>query len=186
MDSAPETRTSDWVSSALEQFEQRLLRYARRIVGEEDEARDVVQETFLRLCREDPATLNGRLAQWLYTVCRNRAVDIRRQRTQQRAVGGDDPLDGAFRISREPAPSEPAARGDALTVIRRELARLTENQQECIRLKFDDELSYSEISAITGLSSSNVGFLIHTGLKAVRERLRRSQRDEFPDRPPSA
>jgi RNA polymerase sigma-70 factor (ECF subfamily) len=48
---------------------------------------------------------------------------------------------------------------------------LPDNQREVIRLKFQQGLSYKEISAVTGLSVSNVGFLIHTGIKRVRENL---------------
>ena len=40
-----------------------------------------------------------------------------------------------------------------------------------IRLKFQHGLSYKQIAEVTQLSVSNVGFLIHTGLKALRERL---------------
>ena len=46
--------------------------------------------------------------------------------------------------------------------------RLPENQREVIRLKFQSDLSYKEISEITDLSVSNVGFLIHTGIKRLR------------------
>ena len=49
------------------------------------------------------------------------------------------------------------------------LASLPANQQEVLRLKFNGDLSYLEISRITSLSVSNVGFLIHTGLKTIRE-----------------
>lgn len=48
------------------------------------------------------------------------------------------------------------------------LERLPENQREVIRLKFQGDLSYKEISDVTGLSVSNVGFLIHTGIKRLR------------------
>ena len=51
------------------------------------------------------------------------------------------------------------------------LGDLPTNQKECIRLKFQDGLSYAEISEVTGLTSSNVGYLIHMGLKALRTRL---------------
>ena len=49
------------------------------------------------------------------------------------------------------------------------LDRLPDNQQEVIRLKFQNDLSYREISEITGLSVSNVGFLLHVGIKRLRE-----------------
>ena len=55
-----------------------------------------------------------------------------------------------------------------------QLERLPENQQEVVRLKFQNGLSYREISRITGHSESNVGFLLHTALKTIRERLEKS------------
>ncbi len=48
------------------------------------------------------------------------------------------------------------------------LELLTENQQEVIRLKFQNDLSYREIAEITGMTVSNVGVLLHTGLKKLR------------------
>jgi RNA polymerase sigma-70 factor (ECF subfamily) len=50
------------------------------------------------------------------------------------------------------------------------LAQLPSNQQECIRLKFQQGLSYQEISRITNLSVTNVGYLIHMGIKSLRAR----------------
>ena len=51
------------------------------------------------------------------------------------------------------------------------LATLPPNQQEVIRLRFQDGLRYREIAAVTQLSLSNVGYLIHTAIKTIRERL---------------
>ena len=51
------------------------------------------------------------------------------------------------------------------------LDRLSDNQREVIRLKFQQGLSYKEISAATGLTTGNVGFLLHTGLKRLRSML---------------
>jgi RNA polymerase sigma-70 factor (ECF subfamily) len=51
------------------------------------------------------------------------------------------------------------------------LGTLPANQQEVIRLKFQADLSYLEISQVTSLSVSNVGFLIHTGIKTIREKV---------------
>ena len=48
---------------------------------------------------------------------------------------------------------------------------LPENQQEVIRLKFQNGLSYREISHVTQLSVSNVGYLIHIAIKKIRKQL---------------
>ena len=70
-----------------------------------------------------------------------------------------------------PPPDEAVETQDTASRILECLSDLTDNQQECIRLKFQHGLSYREIAAVTKLSVSNVGFLIHTGIKKVRQRM---------------
>jgi RNA polymerase sigma-70 factor (ECF subfamily) len=48
-----------------------LLQYAMSIVGEIERARDIVQETFMRLHNQEQEAIEGHLSQWLFTVCRN-------------------------------------------------------------------------------------------------------------------
>ncbi len=156
-----------WIASVVARYESPLIRYAAQFTGDVDRARDVVQDAFLRLCREDRAQLDGHLAQWLFTVCRNRALDVRRKEKrmktmtdQQAAAQGNEGEQGRLLEQR-----------DALEQVQRVLSTLSENQQEVVRLKFQSGLSYREISEITELSVSNVGFLLHTALKKIRERL---------------
>ena len=47
--------------------------YATRLLRDAETARDVVQDTFLKLCASEFASIDGHLAEWLFTVCRNRA-----------------------------------------------------------------------------------------------------------------
>jgi RNA polymerase sigma-70 factor (ECF subfamily) len=147
-----------WIAEAVERFEIPLSRYAARLVRDEDRARDVVQDTFLKLCRQDRRAMDGDLGPWLYAVCRNRAVDVLRKER-----GEELPADVP-----EPAPPAPPAAAPDLGAALRGLSR---NQQEVIRLKFQQGLKYREIAAVTGLSVSNVGFLIHTGIKKLRAAL---------------
>ena len=51
------------------------------------------------------------------------------------------------------------------------LEELPKNQREVVYLKFHCDLSYKEISKVTKLSVSNVGFLMHTALKTIRQRV---------------
>ena len=51
------------------------------------------------------------------------------------------------------------------------MERLPENQRAVILMKFRDGMSYKEISEATGLTGGNVGFLIHTGIKRLRQLL---------------
>ena len=158
----------EWVRMAVEHYEGPLVRYAARITGDLDRARDVVQETFLRLCQQGRSRLDGHLAEWLYTVCRNQALDVRRKESRMNAMSV---AEMETCVSRDSVPSAQLERDESMSQVLGVLATLPENQQEVVRLKFQDGLSYREISQITGLSISNVGFLIHTGLKTVRQRL---------------
>ena len=69
----------------------------------------------------------------------------------------------------EAGPAELLARKEAAGFLLRILGNLPPRQQEVLQLKFQNGLSYQEISEITQLSVSNVGFLIHRGLKALRQ-----------------
>ena len=75
------------------------------------------------------------------------------------------------RESREPSPAAAAEQRENVSAIMRLLDTLPANQQEVIRLKFQNGLSYQEISRVTHLTVSNVGFLIHSAIKTIRQRL---------------
>ncbi|HUG92785.1 MAG TPA: sigma-70 family RNA polymerase sigma factor [Planctomycetaceae bacterium] len=159
---------AEWIGAALAEFERPLLRYAQRITRDAERARDVVQETFFRLCREQPADLDGHLAEWLFTVCRNKALDVARKEQRMTTLAQAGVVD---RASPECPPDELAESHDSAARILEILDTLPDHQQECIRLKFQGALSYREIAGVTGLSVSNVGYLIHVGLKAIRQQM---------------
>ncbi|HSR53357.1 MAG TPA: sigma-70 family RNA polymerase sigma factor [Acidobacteriota bacterium] len=158
---------TQWIEEAIDRFQGRLIRYAWRLLGDPEEARDVVQHVFCKLCREDPARLNGHLAPWLYTVCRNRALDV--LRFEQRFHDGKRPLDQ--RPGHEPSPLRRLEVREELSQIENLLEKLPRHKREVVLLKYDHGFSYRQISQITGLSESNVGFILHTVLKEVRGKL---------------
>ena len=159
---------SQFVRSAVSRFERPLLAYAQRIAPDADRARDAVQETFARLCDDPPGDVNGHLAEWLYAVCRSRWLD---QRRKEKRVKPMTEAHAESFASTSPDPASVTEQRDATSHVLQQLARLPANQQEVLRLKFQHGMSYREIATITGLSETNVGFLIHTGLKSLRERL---------------
>jgi RNA polymerase sigma factor (sigma-70 family) len=108
------------------------------------------------------------LKSWLFTVCRNRSLDLLRKDKNIQ------PLDDIrWKKVAGPGlqPDEQSVFDERLTEVMKMLERLTENQREVILLKFQQGLSYQEIEKVTGLTSGNIGFLIHTGLKRLRDLL---------------
>jgi RNA polymerase sigma-70 factor (ECF subfamily) len=108
------------------------------------------------------------LAQWLYTVCRNRALDICRKEKRMKSLSI---AEADSQPSRETSQESAAQQRDSYALVQRLLSHFPAHQQEVVRLKFQDGLSYREISSITALSVSNVGYLIHTAIQKVRQEL---------------
>jgi RNA polymerase sigma-70 factor (ECF subfamily) len=156
------------VLEALEHHERALVAYTTRLLGDVEQARDVVQDTFLKLCRQDPAGLEGRLAEWLYTVARNRALDVMRKEGRMSRLSEETA--GIFH-SREESPAERLEKRESAQLVLALIDSLPPNQREVVRLKFQHGFSYKEISRISGHSVSNVGFLLHVALRRIREQL---------------
>ncbi len=142
-----------------------LLRYATRLLGDRDRANDVVQDTFMRLMGQPVATIDGHAVEWLFTVCRHRALDVlRKEGRMSRFEEGQ-----VERVTaHEPRPGRALEEAETQAALLRLIDRLPPNQQEVIRLKFQNGFSYQEIARITQLSISNVGFLIHTAVARLR------------------
>ncbi|NUM52709.1 MAG: sigma-70 family RNA polymerase sigma factor [Candidatus Hydrogenedentes bacterium] len=158
-----------WVRETLDRYERPLVRYALRYAGDLESARDAVQDTFLKLCLADPAALNGKLAGWLFTVCRNRALDMRRK--ARRSV----PLDPAVERHIEspmPPPGAALEADESRSLVYDEINRLPANERETILLKFHDGLTYREISQITGTPVATINYRMHALLTRIAERLR--------------
>ena len=58
--------------------------------------------------------------------------------------------------------------------MRLSLESLDDRSRELVRLKFNEDLSYKEISACTGLNVGHVGYLLHHALKAIADELARN------------
>jgi RNA polymerase sigma factor (sigma-70 family) len=156
----------EFIEQALADYESPLIAYACTLLNDLDLARDVVQDTFLRLCQQDTEKVRDSLKPWLYTVCRNRAFDVLRKDKRTQPLGE---VQSKIILSPDLQPDENFSQQEQSNRLSTYLDRLPPNQREAIVLKFQQDLSYQQIHEITGHSISNIGFLIHTGLKRLRE-----------------
>ncbi len=160
------TTADELVEYALKEYESPLIGYAMTILKDLERSRDVVQDTFIRLYKQDVEKVKGGLKSWLYTVCRNRALDVLRK--EKRMISVDDEILG-LEASNVPAPDTATDNHERIAQLMTILEKLSDNQKEVILLKFQKGMSYDEISKQTGLTSGNIGFLLHNGLKKLRE-----------------
>ena len=165
---------------AMSDFEMPLTKYAVSILGDLEQARDVVQDTFLKLYRQDPEKVRQKVKSWLFTVCRNHCYDLikRNRRTSNLeedeisyiTSNDDNPfqvisfLEGRKEID------------EKIKILYSLIEELPSRQREVMRLKFQANLSYKEIAETIGISCSNVGFVMHSALKKLRE----DMKEKFP------
>jgi RNA polymerase sigma-70 factor (ECF subfamily) len=158
-----------WILAAVDRYERPLTLYAARFVGDAERARDVVQDAFLKMWQADREQIAGHLAQWLYTVCRNRALDEVRKDGRMTALDHSKAPPGEAKPAAGTEPSAAEQSGQVLEL----LGTLPPNQQEVVRLKFQGGLSYKQIAEVMDLTVSHVGVLIHTAVKSIRQQMER-------------
>lgn len=160
----------------LETFESRVLpaknklfRFALRFLRNEEEARDVVQEVFIRVW-------NGRHGieeiqnweAWCMRITRNLALDrIRLHNGRQ-----TEPIEKSYHIQHEAlSPHESAELAESMQKIRQIIGTLPEKQQQVIHLRDVEGYSYQEICDILEVDMSQVKVNLFRARNAVREKM---------------
>ena len=155
----------DWMECAIAEYEQPLLRYVQMFVKNAETARDIVQNTFMKMCEQQQPLESSQLKLWLFKVSRNGAIDVYRK---ERRMAGTELETNEVVGSRQAGPADLVERQDTHSAVMDEIATLSANQQEVLRLRFQSEFSYQEIADVTGLTKSNVGVLLHTAIKTLQ------------------
>ncbi len=158
-------RPTNWIEPILHRYERPLLQYAASLCPPGELARDIVQDTFVRLAQHGPLEADH-LAPWLFTVCRNRAHDLRRKEARMHPPTPPGPLPDPHHHD---TPSHALEQKETHARLLSLLEALPPAQREVLRLRFQGDLSYREIAEITELGVSHVGVLIHNGLRKLRQ-----------------
>ena len=157
-------------------LESPLLSYACRLVGELSVAEDIVQDAFMKLHAQFKEVREPR--RWLYRTVHNRALNHRRDANKivplHPPAEPDAPQNANDPADPQPLPDEEISRWEGIGLVRLSLAVLDEQSREVVRLKFNEGLSYKEISVRTGLSVGHVGYLLHHALKTIADELAKS------------
>ncbi len=157
------------LESLVEQYQFRLVRYLVSLLGRREGVDDFVQETWLRVLeRGHSYDGRSRFEPWLFRVARNVAIDAMRKRPM---LSLDASEDSAFRstpASSEPSPYTLAARTQDAERLGHSLQTLEHVYREALVLRFQEDLSLQEISAIVGAPVSTVASRIYRGLATLR------------------
>jgi RNA polymerase sigma-70 factor (ECF subfamily) len=169
---------TDSFNQLIRRWEKPIFALAYRTIGREDEARDVVQDTFLRAFR-GLAGFKGqaKFSSWLYRIALNLCRDWMRRERRAPVVATPDGVD-LVELAGE---GDQAVRADEL-VVRKDLSRavaaamrlLPEDQRAAIVLKEYHGLTFQEIADLLGCPLSTVKTRLYQGMTVLRRELERS------------
>lgn len=157
--------------TVVSEYEGGLLRYAARIVNDWNAAQDVVQDAFVRLFKrwQEELTPSPQLSSWLYRVTHNCAIDYLRKQVRVSSLHN--------RHAEEQSDSVPPNRGAAFRISEKAeraaaaLEVLSLRERQLVVLKVYEEKSYREIAEIAGLTTGNVGYILHHAMKKLARAL---------------
>jgi RNA polymerase sigma-70 factor (ECF subfamily) len=165
-------------------FDELVIRWDRkiqgaiyRILGSEDDARDLCQEAFLKAYKALPGFKGeARFSSWLYQIALNLCRDRMRRRKGKVFVSFDDPQVAEPAERRAPAPSalELVEARDLSRTVQSAVATLPDEQRQVIVLKEYEGLTFLEISEILGVPLSTVKTRLYRGLVHLRAHLERA------------
>ncbi|MCK6190025.1 MULTISPECIES: RNA polymerase sigma factor [unclassified Pseudomonas] len=147
----------------------RLLALASRLLGDADEARDVAQESFLRIWRHAANWRSGeaRFDTWLHRVALNLCHD-RLRRRKERPLDDNAVLELADTAPSADETLEAAERSARMAAA---LAALPERQREAIVLQYYQELSNIDAAALMNISVEALESLLSRARRQLRNRL---------------
>jgi RNA polymerase sigma-70 factor (ECF subfamily) len=160
----------------VKRYKDQLLNFVYRFLGNQEEAEDVVQETFLRVYRNRHAYQRvAKFSTWIYTIAGNLARTELRRRNRRRifslsALGVEDK---EYEISDEVlSPEQHTNTVLSEEIIQREINRLSPKFREVIILRDIQELSYEEISKIIRVPIGTVKSRVNRARLRLQGRLK--------------
>jgi RNA polymerase sigma-70 factor (ECF subfamily) len=149
----------------------KLYRFAFRLLGDNEEAKDVVQEVFIKVWngREQMSEIQNMEA-WCMRITKNLSLDRLRQQRRRPT----DSLEKGMQISNTSlSPAESTELSESMKKISELMAQLPEKQRQVMHLRDIEGYSYNEISEILEIDMSQVKVSLFRARNAVRERLQK-------------
>jgi RNA polymerase sigma-70 factor (ECF subfamily) len=166
------------LNDLMERHAEPVFHFLCRMVGNEDDANDLAQETFARVFRARASfRLNEKFSTWLYTVAANLARNHFRWRERHPNVSlesaADEPEQSLGNIlpAHDLSPVEQAVATERATMVRAEIARLPDELREAIVLCEWEERSVAEAAVILGATPKAIESRLYRARKTLRERL---------------
>lgn len=158
----------------MSQYEAPLLRHAARLLnGDVHAAQDVVQEVFIRLFERwtEETRTDPKLSHWLFSVTHNCSIDYVRRESRRQKLHQHESEEQEQTCQPEVGKTISEEAEKAMKA----MSSLDLRERHLVSLKVFEEKSYREISEITGLTTANVGYLLHQAMKKMAAALKKEK-----------
>jgi RNA polymerase sigma-70 factor, ECF subfamily len=172
---------ADALGELYDAYASTALATALRVVGDREEAEDVVHDAFVAVWRKIDRfdAERGALRAWLMTVVRNRAID--RVRARRPKMDLDD-ADERSLLRTGPNPTwEAALRRASAIDVRAAMAELPDEQRQAVELAFFHGYTYREVADVTGVPPGTASGRLRLALAKLRDALRASPGAPLPN-----
>jgi len=157
---------ADSYSVLVDRYKTMIYNVAYRMVGDEDTAKDLAQESFIAAYAGlEHFRFGSKFSSWLYSIALNKCRD--HLKLAKDTVSTDEIAD--VLPDRGTSPEQDTASSQSRDVLQRALAALPEEYREVLILKHIEELDYEEISAITGTGIAALKVRAHRGRDMLRK-----------------
>ncbi|MEE4114742.1 MAG: RNA polymerase sigma factor [Marinilabiliaceae bacterium] len=143
---------------AVDDYSDRIFRFILKSLGDEERAKDIVQDSYEKLWRNIDDLEFSKAKSWLFSTAYNTMIDIIRK--EKRMISSDDSITEEYTCE---------GYSDLNEVLHLCLEKLPDNYKAPLLLRDYEGYSYNEISTITGQSESQVKINIYRGRMAMRK-----------------
>jgi RNA polymerase sigma-70 factor (ECF subfamily) len=166
------------LNDLMERHSRPVFHFLCRMLGSEDDANDLAQETFVRVYRaRESFRTSGKFTTWLYTIAANLARNHFRWRSRHPNVSleaGSDTADqtlGSTLPAKDPGPGDQALSAERIAAVRAAVNRLPEDLREAIVLCEWEEHSVAEAASILDATPKAVESRLYRARQILRKGL---------------
>lgn len=151
----------------VERYEPKMSRYARRFLFDSDEAKDLVQEVFIKAyVNIQGFDINRRFSPWIYRIAHNEFVNALKKKKKERAnvsLFDFDLLFPHIRLTAKETADSGFVQGELKRLLEASLDKIPQKYKEPLVLYYFEEMDYKEIADVLHIPVSTVGVRLQRG-----------------------
>ena len=162
----------------VQMYNDKIYRLCYRMLGNRQEAEDVVQETFLRVFRNlDRYDETMKFSTWIYRIATNLCIDLLRKRKNEFSLDETSSAENetnnfhGILADDEPSPENMALLSETQSNVRNAIESLPKKYKTVVILKYLHDMSLQEISEVLDLPVSTVKTRVHRGREYLRKKI---------------